>query len=94
MTRDKPLGGQLNRSAYGLAGLPRQIKVHCKIGKVLLKYVMATMRMKINLFPDPLLAEPYATLQSTIFRVELGIRKVILEGYIFKKNNIIRSQFM
>lgn len=41
--------------------------------------VIATLRMNKNLFPNPLLAKSYEALQATIFGLELGLRKVIIE---------------
>ncbi|KAF5468800.1 hypothetical protein F2P56_012920 [Juglans regia] len=59
--------------------------IHCKIGIGVVvtdeeANILATMRKRQDLFPDPLTAEAYAALKVSIFGFELGLRKIILEG--------------
>ncbi|XP_042983278.1 uncharacterized protein LOC122312683 [Carya illinoinensis] len=46
--------------------------------------VMGTMKMNRPLYPDPYLAESYAALQATLLGVNMGLRKIILEGDALK----------
>ncbi|XP_042939476.1 uncharacterized protein LOC122274506 [Carya illinoinensis] len=60
-----------------------RIQSRIGIGVVVRDYegrILATMRKNKCLFPDPLLAEAYGTLQATTFGLELGLRKIILQG--------------
>lgn len=42
--------------------------------------ILATLRKRQDLFPNPLLAKTFAALQSATLGSELGLRKIILEG--------------
>ncbi|KAF5458192.1 hypothetical protein F2P56_022246 [Juglans regia] len=43
-------------------------------------HVLATMRMKQNLLPDPHLSESYVVFYASKFAMELGFQRIILEG--------------
>ncbi|XP_041004142.1 uncharacterized protein LOC121249507 [Juglans microcarpa x Juglans regia] len=42
--------------------------------------IIATMRTKKHIFPDPLLAEAFGALKTVQFGLELGLSQVIIEG--------------
>ncbi|XP_042962557.1 uncharacterized protein LOC122296825 [Carya illinoinensis] len=60
-------------------------KVSCKVGVGAIirdweSKVLATFRMKHDLFPDPLMAEAFAALQAATFCKSLGYLDIIMEG--------------
>ncbi|KAF5443004.1 hypothetical protein F2P56_035601 [Juglans regia] len=53
--------------------------------------VKATMRMKHDLYPDPLLVEAYALLQASIFCKSLGWKELILERDSLQGVNYLKT---
>ncbi|XP_041017915.1 uncharacterized protein LOC121260135 [Juglans microcarpa x Juglans regia] len=52
--------------------------------------IIATMRTKKHLFPDPLLAESFGALKIVQFGLKLGLTKVIIEGDSLQVINSLR----
>ncbi|XP_035546543.1 uncharacterized protein LOC118348606 [Juglans regia] len=53
--------------------------------------IIATLRTKKPLFPDPLLAETFGALKTAQFGMELGLTQVIIEGDSIQVINQLRS---
>ncbi|KAG7941842.1 hypothetical protein I3843_16G067800 [Carya illinoinensis] len=45
-----------------------------------------------SLFPNPLLAETYAALHATILGIELGFKRIVLEGMLFLLTRLLKAQ--
>ncbi|XP_040994328.1 uncharacterized protein LOC121240868 [Juglans microcarpa x Juglans regia] len=71
-------------NARGIIGVG--VAVRDSTGKII-----ATMRTKKHLFPDPLLAEAFGALKIVQFGLELGLTQVIIEGDSLQVINNLRG---